>query len=354
MPTENMGDPMTFPPVVRSHGAHTATDSTREGSSTGTLRHGEMPPIISGTTPYSGLGYVSLSLHRDGQPLIPSNPPSRPSSVNGGSHIQHDLPRTQLTSPPSLSSKSSVTPNIWFDRLKGVLPTKQLSKLRRLISHHGLQWRQLVLAGSAFNELQAEAHNVRTSAESLTGRVDRVLYNMIQVVQDRDIVISSIGRAFDDAPEPQVGTNNIGPSGSTPEHNSSEIPAPNIGHSDHSHNAAGAVGNREKPWGRRDKAWRALYCETRQEECWSLLHMGMSVYGKTPRDPWHQRRARGPTPPHPREQIIYQMIALLEASPIISGHRSAYLMRCTENSHCAERMRTKSNTGIIIKCIGDW
>jgi hypothetical protein len=238
MPAESMGDPMTFPPTVRSHGPHTATDSTREGSSTGTLRHGEVPPIISGTTPYPGSGYVSLSPHRDGRPLILSNPPSRPGSVNGGSHIQHDPPCTQLTSPPSLSSKSSVTPNIQFDRLKGVLPAEQLSELRRLISHHGIQRQKLVSAGSALNELREEAHNMRTSAESLTGRVDRVLYDTIQVMQDRDIVISSIGRVFDDALEPQVGTDNIGPSGNTPEHNSSEIPAPDIGHSDHSHNTA--------------------------------------------------------------------------------------------------------------------
>jgi hypothetical protein len=77
---------------------------------------------------------------------------------------------------------------------------------------------------------------VRTSAKSLTRRVDRVLYDMIQVVGD--VVILSIGQAFNDAPELQVGTNNIGPSGSTPEHNSSEIPAPDIGWSDHSHNSA--------------------------------------------------------------------------------------------------------------------
>jgi hypothetical protein len=238
MSAESMGDPMTFPPSVRSHGPHTATDSTREGSSTGTLRHGEVPPIISGTTPYSGSGYVSPSPHRDGRPLIPSNPPSRPGSAKGGSHRQHDPPRTQLTTPPSLTSESSVTPNIRFDRLEGVLPTEQLSELRRLISHHGLQRRQLVSAGSALNELRAEAHNVRTSAESLTGRVDRVLSDTIQVVQDGDVVISSIGRAFDDAPEQHVGTDNIGPSGSTPDHNSSEIPAPDIGLSDHSHNTA--------------------------------------------------------------------------------------------------------------------
>jgi hypothetical protein len=166
-------------------------------------------------------------------------------------------------------------------------------ELRRLISHHGLQRRKLVSARSALNELREEAHNMRTSAESLIGRVDRVLYNTIQVVQDGDVVISSIGLAFDDAPEPQVGTDNIGPSGNTPEHNSSEIPAPNIGHLDHSHNTG---------------------------------------HG---------------------EQIIYQMTALLEASPIISGPRSAYLMRCTENSHHAEQMRTRSNTGTVIKHISD-
>jgi hypothetical protein len=134
---------------------------------------------------------------------------------------------------------------------------------------------------------------VRTSAESLTGRVDRVLYDMIQVVQDGDVVIASIGRAFDDAPELQVGTNNVNPSGSTPEHNSSEIPAPDIGHSDHSHNTT--------PWG--------------------ADHL-------------------------PDDHT-------LEVSLIISGPCGAYSMQCTKNSHCAEWMRTRSNTGTVIKCISD-
>jgi len=242
VPAENIGDPMTFPSAARSRGPSTATDSTRDGSSTGTIRYGDVPPTFSGTTHYSGPGYVSPSPRRDGRPLIPSDPPSRPGSANGGSNIIHDPPRTQQLSPPSLSSESSVTPNIRFDRLEGILPVEQLSELRRLISHHGLQRRKLVFAGSSLNELRNEAHNVRTSAESLTGRVDRVLHDTIQVIQDGDVVISSIGRAFDDAPEPTLGTDNIGLSSRhTPEHNSPEVPTPDnyAGgqvHSDHSNN----------------------------------------------------------------------------------------------------------------------
>ena len=219
-PAENIGDLVTLPSAVRSHGPSTAPDSTRDGSSTGTLRYGDVPPNLSGTTHYSGPGYVSPSPRRDGRPLAPSNPPSRPGSAYGGSH--NDPPHAQQTTPPSLSSESSVTPNIRFDRLEGVIPADQLAELRRLISHSRLQRRELISAGSAITELRNEAHNVRTSAESLTGRVDRVLHDTIQVVRDGDVVISSIGRVFD---EPTLGTDNIGPSGITPKHTLPEMSA---------------------------------------------------------------------------------------------------------------------------------
>ena len=79
---------------------------------------------------------------------------------------------------------------------------------------------------------------MRTSTESLTGRVDRVLHDTIQVVRDGDVVISSIGRVFD---EPTLGTDNIGPSGITPKHTLPEMPATDNTaggqvHSDHSNN----------------------------------------------------------------------------------------------------------------------
>ena len=43
------------------------------------------------------------------------------------------------------------------------------------------------------------------------------------------------------------------------------------------------------------------HCEARQDQegCRSPLQMGMSIYGKTLQDPWHQRRAKGPTPYSP-------------------------------------------------------
>ena len=236
VPTESIEDPVTFPSMARSHGPSTAMDSTRDGSSTGTLKYGDVPPTLFGTTHYSGPGYVSPSPCRDGRPLIPSNPPSRPGSMYGGSH--NDPPHTQQTTPPSLSSKSSVTLNIWFDRLEGVTPVEQLAELRRLISHSRLQQQELISTGSAITELWNEAHNMRTSTESLTGRVDCVLHNMIQVVCDRDVIISSIGWVFD---EPTLRTDNISPSGNTLKHTSSQMPttdntASGRVHSDHSNN----------------------------------------------------------------------------------------------------------------------
>ena len=52
--------------------------------------------------------------------------------------------------------------------------------------------------------------------------MDRVLHDTIQVVRDGDVVISSIGRVFD---EPTLGTDNIGPSGITPKHTLPEMSA---------------------------------------------------------------------------------------------------------------------------------
>jgi hypothetical protein len=64
------------------------------------------------------------------------------------------------------------------------------------------------------------------AAESLTGRVDHVLLDTVQVVLDGDIMILSIGQAFEDAPEQPEGTNNISPLGNNLEINISEMTAP--------------------------------------------------------------------------------------------------------------------------------
>ena len=47
----------------------------------------------------------------------------------------------------------------------------------------------------------------------------------------------------------------------------------------------GAVGNREKPRSRRDKARRALYCETRQEEMQKTATNGNVYLGRDPEGP---------------------------------------------------------------------
>ena len=81
---------------------------------------------------------ASPTPHRAGQPLFPSNPPSRTIS-RAKKSIQFIDPenwrgnissgRPGLT-PPSLSSESSVAQTIRFDRLGGLILEEQIAKLR--------------------------------------------------------------------------------------------------------------------------------------------------------------------------------------------------------------------------------
>jgi hypothetical protein len=79
-------------------------------------------------------------------------------------------------------------------------------ELRHMVSNHSLQRRKLVSAGSYLRTLREETQILRTNAESLTGRVDRVLSDAVQSVIDGDNFISAIGRAFDNPPDRTVGT----------------------------------------------------------------------------------------------------------------------------------------------------
>ena len=69
-------------------------------------------------------------------------------------------------------------------------------ELRNLYSNHSLQCRKLVSAGSYLTTLREETQVMCTHAESLTGRVDRVLSNTVQTILDGDNFLSAFGHAF--------------------------------------------------------------------------------------------------------------------------------------------------------------
>ena len=119
----------------------------------------------------------------------------------GSQHDPYDRPRSEprrgeQISPPTLSTESSVTPTIEFDKLVGVISEGQIMELRNLYSNHSLQRRKLVSAGSYLKTLCEETQVIRTHAKSLTGRVDRVLSNTVQMILDGDNFLSGFGRAF--------------------------------------------------------------------------------------------------------------------------------------------------------------
>src|SRR6202050_1202784 len=106
--------------------------------------------------------------------------------------------QTSRVTPPSVSTESSVTPSIKFDRLTWIIPEEQILTLRRVVSHHSLQRQKLATAGSHINNLREEIQALRTSAESLTRRVNRVLSDTVQVILEGDDIISSLSKAFDE------------------------------------------------------------------------------------------------------------------------------------------------------------
>ena len=120
---------------------------------------------------------VSPTPHRAGQPLFPSNPPSRTISCAEGS-IKFIDPenrwgnissgRPGLT-PPSLSSELSVAQTIRLDRLGGLIPEEQIVELHRLVSFQGLQKQKLATVGSYLTTLCDEIFGLRELAASLTG-----------------------------------------------------------------------------------------------------------------------------------------------------------------------------------------
>jgi hypothetical protein len=212
----------------------TATShSSLDGTGADAPRYGAVHPLMRQPPSGQEPGFLSPSPYRDGRPLESSQSPLRTGSAQRGSTQQVDPtatppPSGETTgitervrwptddharsrmppevSPPPLSTESSITPivSIPFDVLEGVISQEQIMGLRTMVSNHGLQRQKLVTAGSYLRGLREETLNLRTNAESLTGRVDRVLSDTVQLVLDGDNVLYSLSRAFGGSTGPQI------------------------------------------------------------------------------------------------------------------------------------------------------
>ncbi|KIM85719.1 hypothetical protein PILCRDRAFT_5375 [Piloderma croceum F 1598] len=128
---------------------------------------------------------VSPSPHREGQPLMLSNPPSRNVSRVEGATI---------------NIESSITPTIRLAALDGLLTPEQSAGIKNLISHHALQRQKLASAGSYLTQLHSEATELRSNAESLTGRLNRVAVDTVQLLLEGDNILAAISKAFERPP----------------------------------------------------------------------------------------------------------------------------------------------------------
>jgi hypothetical protein len=99
-----------------------------------------------------------------------------------------------------------------FKVLEGVIPLEQIMGLWTMVSNHRLQRQKLITAGSYLQGLQEETLNLHTNTESLTGWVDCVLVDMVQLVLDWDNILYTLSRAFGSSTEPQIDPTPCAPS----------------------------------------------------------------------------------------------------------------------------------------------
>jgi hypothetical protein len=174
--------PNTGPPVAPRPTALSNEGQSPFVSATSRVQlEGSSERILSMRTPPGGSnhGEVSPSPHREGRPLILSDPPSRNASraegttTNIGPAQGSSVARggAREGNPPSVSTKSSVTPTIQLAALDELLSPEQSAGIQSLISHHALQRQKLASAGSYLTRLHSKVTDLRMSVESLTGRL---------------------------------------------------------------------------------------------------------------------------------------------------------------------------------------
>jgi hypothetical protein len=67
-----------------------------------------------------------------------------------------------------------------------------------MVVNHSLQRQKLAMAGSALLTFRNDTQSLRASAESLTGQVNLVLSDMLQVIIEGNNIMSSLSKAFDE------------------------------------------------------------------------------------------------------------------------------------------------------------
>jgi hypothetical protein len=150
--------PNTGPPVAPRPTAISNEGKSPFVSTTSCVQlEGSRERTLSTRTPLRGSdhGEVSPSPHREGRPLILSDPPSRNASRAEG--MTTNVSPAQGSginrggsggNPPSISTKSSITPTIQLAALDKLLSPEQSAGIRSLIAHHALQKQKLASAGS--------------------------------------------------------------------------------------------------------------------------------------------------------------------------------------------------------------
>ncbi|KIM79283.1 hypothetical protein PILCRDRAFT_10430 [Piloderma croceum F 1598] len=214
--TREQQNPISSIPRMDSPVAPTPSAISHEGPSpfvSATSRiplEGPIERALRTSTPPEGSYHeeVSPSPHREGQPLMLSNPPSRNVSrtegatINIGPPPSSDIPRGSGSggNPASVSTESSITPTIRLAALDGLLTPEQSAGIKNLILHHALQRQKLASAGSYLTQLHSKATELRSNTESLTGRLNRVAADTVQLLLKGDNILAAISKAFERPP----------------------------------------------------------------------------------------------------------------------------------------------------------
>ncbi|KIM72762.1 hypothetical protein PILCRDRAFT_15823 [Piloderma croceum F 1598] len=142
---------------------------------------GPIERTLRARTPPEGSDHkeVSPSPHREGQPLMLSNPPSQNVShaegatINIGPPPSSDIPRGSGFggNPASVSTESSITPMIQLAALDGLLTPEQSSGIKNLISHHALQRQKLASAG--LNQVVADTVQLLLKGENILAAISK-------------------------------------------------------------------------------------------------------------------------------------------------------------------------------------
>ncbi|KIM74144.1 hypothetical protein PILCRDRAFT_14694 [Piloderma croceum F 1598] len=154
------------------------------------ISHKGQSPFVNATSRIPLEGPIERALrtrtHREGQPLMLSNPPSRNVSRTEGVTINIGPPPSSVIprgsgsggNPASVSTELSITPTIQLAALDGLLTPEQSTGIKNLISHHALQRQKL----------------------ASTGRLNRVAADTVQLLLEGDNILAVISKAFERPP----------------------------------------------------------------------------------------------------------------------------------------------------------